>query len=192
MWDAKMKRNNSSNKIILVIFTIVTACVHASVKKEESIKIVNVESILLGSSNEQVVKAIGEPAQKDHLKYHGRDETVFYYFTPGSSRVQRAALSFDSKSGKLVSKLFVPRENEPESHLQFLLEGFKNSTFSEIEFPICGKHFSEDSALKVDMLHGLEIRFRKTQRDVETITWQSPQDLKLVVQSVQTCSKSAD
>lgn len=179
------------NKRLIVVFFFSLICVFCvTAKKQVSSRVItvqDVEQVGLGAHADQVLQILGEPTEKEEV--HNKN----YHYVSWNYKIhpegsQRASLSLDPKSSIVLDKLVVPREEEAESKLSYLLKTkYSQYKFQPITFPRCGRDFISDEAMMVDLDRGIWIRYRKKSDYVVGIGWGPPEKTKQDIEAILNC-----
>jgi outer membrane protein assembly factor BamE (lipoprotein component of BamABCDE complex) len=183
-----MKTPNKMPIIIVFIGLISGSCI--TTNKPGSSKVITIqeiEQIHLGAYADQVLQILGEPAEKEEVRDKNRHYVVWNYKIH-SEESQRASLSLDPKAHTVLDKLVVPREDEEESKLSYLLKKkYSQHKFQQITFPQCGRDFVSDEAMMVDSDRGIWIRYRKKSDYVVGIGWGPPEKTRQDIEAIRNC-----
>ena len=165
------------------IALMIVSCTSA-VKHRRPISLEQIEQLPLGIPSSEVLKSLGEPHEiRDG---EGGAGSLWIYDGPNGD-VQRASMSFDSGK-RLLSKMVMPDEAEPESKVDFLLKSkFPNRNFVSVNFPQCGMDFISESSVYADLATGLSILYLKTRKEVEALGWSTPAQLKQDLADIASC-----
>ena len=176
------------NSFVISSFVVMAACTTATTKEAvQNISIGTFEKVSIGATESVVQKTIGIPQQNLKVKINKRIETVWFYEKPGVNAPQRAAVSFDINSQKVISKTFIPSEGEPEQALSFLLKNkFPSVKFETFHLPRCADLVPPES-MSVDYESGISITFNRSSEHVESIVWERPKDALEHAQAIKKC-----
>lgn len=152
-------------KIVLITF-LLSACVTKNANSSSSLAYENIRNFVVGSTTQaDVLATLGSPtnaaAEGEHL--------LVSYDDPKTG-AQRLSLSFSSKTDKLSSVLWIPKESEKEYSLKQAQEGFKNASFKEVVNERKNPHaLSLATVSYIDSKSGVTIRYNQNQKAVEAI-----------------------
>ncbi len=157
------------------------------VKDFESIQL---NSIELDQSKEEVKKFLGSPDKSYIVKSLNKDDEGIWIYREKTSQLQRVAISFDISSNKVIGKIFVPKENEPEENFKFVFtEKFKEVKFIEIPLKKC-LDFTPTKSFYFNIEKGLSIEYNRRLNVIESISWTTSKEIKDHIHRIQTCQKN--
>jgi|GEM_PF-3785170 len=183
-----MKKNSKCFPLLFLI--LLCACASQPKAPEKTISADLFDSIPLGDSDSNARKALGSPRETRLLQTGSRTQEVWLYDNQDSDHFQRAALAFDSNTHRLIAKTLIINEGEAERDLLFLKENkFPSTQFETIIFPQCRRDFFSQYALDVNIDKGIAIEFRRDSKQVESISWSSPQDLAARIERIRGCKQ---
>lgn len=177
--------------IVIILFLLMTSCASPPKNAESVIAIDDVERLPLGSTEDQVVGTFGQPSlhERKQLK-GGKPYVLWHYFGDTSNTRPRMSLSFDADSNHLQNKAFLPKANEPERNLNFILKSkFQTYSFQDISFPECGRDHKRSDAMMVNAEHGTYIHYWKKSRNIIAVTWGPPNEAQNTVENLRKCSE---
>jgi hypothetical protein len=170
--------------LFLTLFVFLSACAGITSKNqggtiEDPLKIDIMDRLVLGSTQDDVIKVVGEPNKKFNSKnYKSIKDNLEYWFypdkvgpVPGADRI---ALTFDTNTKKLIAKEFSLRSRDPEIKLSYIKARFKDSQFKIVEAPWCHTDYQPDEAYYIDSTRGITVVLRSTRQEVDAITWEIP------------------
>ncbi len=178
-------------KISVFLLLLLSAC--GLLNRNDHVKdfeIIQLNLIKLDQSKEEVKKFLGPPDKSYIVKSLNKDDEGIWIYRENTSQFQRAAISFDISSNKVIGKTFVPKENEPEENFKFVFnEKFKEVKFVEIPLIKC-LDFTPTQSFYFNIEKGLSIEYNRRLKVIESISWTSPKEIKDHIHRIQTCQKN--
>lgn len=178
-------------KSSVFILLFLSAC--GSMNKNNHVRdveIVQLNLINLDQSKEEVKKNLG-PAEKSYiLKSFNKDDEEIWVYIEKTNQSQRAAISFDISTNKVIGKTFVPKENEAEENFDFVFnEKFKAVKFVEIPLKKCFD-FTPAQSFYFNIEKGLSVAYNRRLKVIDSISWTSPKEIRDHIHRIQTCQKN--
>ena len=156
--------------------------------KTETFSFEKFELVKIGQSESDVIKYLGKPQTQGNFK---QDLKILYTFEfENSDNSQRASVLLNPENKTVVSKTFVPANNESENSTQFLTQiKYQGLKFIGMPRPRCSKHYPLSDAFFVNYESGILINYYKDSTEVISISWMLKEDLIRTVEKVSTCAK---
>ncbi|MBC7420365.1 MAG: hypothetical protein H7328_06510 [Bdellovibrio sp.] len=154
------------------------------------VEITQLNLIKLDQPKEEVKKILG-PAEKSYIvKFLNKDYEGVWIYSEKARQSQRAAISFDISTNKVIGKTFIPKEDELEENFNFVFnEKFKEVKFIEIPLKKC-IDFSPTQSFYFNIERGLSIAYNRRLKVIESISWTSPKEIKDHIDRIQACQKN--
>jgi hypothetical protein len=178
---------NSIFYITLINLVFVTACTSIHKKSSDVLSFAQLNNVDLGLSQDQIQSTLGRTYQYDppseKMNTYG-----WIYYGENDQPWQRAAISFDTKNHRVVSKTFIPFENENENDINFLLENkYPDLKFEKIPLERCDRDFIPSEIFYINLAMGIIIKFNGNDKSVESITWTSSENAQLKIKKIKSC-----
>jgi hypothetical protein len=141
----------------------------------------------IGVSEKEVVSTLGPSADIDKEQIGGQNFTSYTYTIGSGPNLDFHSVTIDSKSGLVVSKLWSPAPNAPESKLDWSLQNqFKGIHFIDKDLPICTDHVGGERLLVNEDL-GIIMRYYEYTRGLESILWLSKDQYRNILSDIEKC-----
>ncbi len=128
-----------------------------------------VRSLLIGKDTlDSVTARFGSPSKQESEK-----ETIKLVYLDPKSNLPRLQLYFDEQSKRLLTALWLPRENEPEKNLEILKANFPEKMFRETAETSANSHALSPESVQY-RASGVTIRYSNYSRGVEAIAFFEP------------------
>lgn len=180
-----MKKNS-----LLILLSLLMAC-SSSNKDYSKIEVTSslFDFIKLSQSKEVVKAFLGTPEKSYIIKSVGKSDEDIWIYSHNENHGQRAAITFDIKTGTVVGKTFIPSENEHEQTLEFVLnKKFSGLIFEEIRLKKC-LDFTPSQSFYFNVEKGIQIEYNRLDKAVESVTWTSSEKVKDRIQQIKTCQQ---
>lgn len=175
------------NKLLLLSFLFMTSCVSSVKPSHRSTSISEYENIHLGSNQELISSILGVPHETISLLKE-QPTTNWIYNDPVTPPQQRGNITFDSKKNTVISITFIPRENEPEENLEFLLsKKYASLKFDQYDLKRCSQDFKPAQSFYINTTKGIVIEYDHVRKYVESIHWINSEVLSRKIQKLKKC-----
>ncbi len=159
--------------LVLACFLIIlNSC--TSIEEKDSARFLSLESVLKlmpeKSDQDSVQSSFGRP---DIVMQIDDSKDVAWIFKDLKTGYQRLALVFNDQK-KLQSAVWMVSADEPEVNLENSQKRFPSAKFVAQDAPWENPHAAPDERFYVDREKGISITYRKTRKEVESISWFNP------------------
>lgn len=176
-----MKRSS-----IVTLFFIFVACTTSS-KNNLQIGIKQLEPIQLGDSTEKILNTLGKPSDKREDPAQTQDELWIY---DDKNESQVGAVSIDKKLQTVTSVTALPREDEAESNLDYLLKTkFSSASFEKLPLRRCNRHFIPPETFHIDAVRGIIVISHADTKEVESFSRVRPSYASDLIKRIKDCRR---
>ncbi len=162
---------------------------HSQVHQKISFE--NIEKLELAVSSERIIDQIGTPDEKNKSQEGNQTLEIWNYFNPGEPKTLGASFTVDSKTKKLLDKMYIPRPQEPQYKIEYLQKKeFSKLNFEKIQAAPCEKIHYETDPFLIDQNSGVIVRINRKTNEVASIGWIRPSETeKLKKEILAKCAK---
>lgn len=141
--------------------------------------------LTVGDALEKARESLGGPTEIRRTLKDGTDELWIYDDSTGG---QRGAVSVDSKGRSIVGVMVIPRESDPEFHLDFLLKKkFSSASFEKGPLQRCHRNYLPIQDFYIEVKSGILIEANRETGEVESWSRTSPQYASDLIDRIKKC-----
>jgi hypothetical protein len=168
------------NSVLLVLLLVLGSCASVDRRIAGDFTFRKMESVTLNSTKVDVLKALGEPAEKEQTPDGGN--SFFYNYSDGG---QAGVMGFDAED-RLIVKGFHILEGTPESDISYLMsKKYAGLKFEKIQPPMCGLDFLKPPVY-VNKASGISIQTFASGR-TDFIFWDSATEFEKTIARLKGC-----
>lgn len=146
------------------------------------------ESIELEQPKSVIIKRLGKPDLVKEVKDSTIQESLIYEdANPEIGQIAAIELNAEKKSAGV---LIIPRPNDPQYNLNYLLE----TTFAEIDFEKvtrarCGADYDRNQTFFLNLERGIAIEQNTNHKNVSSYSRSAPDALRVLKKLITTCTR---
>lgn len=176
-----MKKNNS-----IFLFFLLAACSSFPTEKTH-LNLGLFERVEIGDESQRVISILGKPEEVMKGNERNPDDLWVYVDKTGA---QRGAVSVKPSSQIVTAVTFIPDENEPEYHLDFLLKSkFRSSTFEKAPLQRCHRDYIPLEVFYIQTQQGIIIEANKGTDEVVNLSRSTPEDASDLLRKIRECKR---
>lgn len=171
----------------LVCFSImIESCSSVQVVTSKNIEKNQFDQIYLGQSESEVKQIVGEASEIRS----DNESNNWYYNNHDSDAFQRATVSFNLKSQKVVGILVIPLESEPEFNLSYLQsKKFPASDYIKAPLGRCHRDYFPREIFYISPSLGIIVVLDGLNNFVESYSQTSTQYASGLIQKIKNCER---
>ena len=140
----------------------------------------------LGDSESDVEKAAGKPSELRNSD----DEKLWIYNNTDAYSTQRAAITFDSKTGLVNGVTIIPLVNDIDSKLNYLQsKKFPASDYVEAPLGRCHRDYFPKEVFYISPSKGFIIVLDSVSNSVESYSWTTTQYATDLIKKIKNCER---
>lgn len=170
----------------LLLFLLLSSCSSAPTKKDR-IDVPRFEAIKLGQSIQSATSVLGKPSNIIRGNEHDPDETWIYEDETGA---QSGAISMETRTQSITGVTIIPKETDPEYHLDHLLKTkFPSMVFEKVPLSRCRRDYVPLEVFYIQAREGVVIQGNRRGDEVRSFSRTTPEHAADLLRQIRDCKR---